>query len=301
MYFGSVRFFKNLILLVVVVLIAVPTGMAIYFGTSLGTLQREKDVLAVSIDELSAQVDELKGQLDGISWVGSGGEHPSYQDLYPDMYVEGKPEQVYQEKTVYLTFDDGPSERTGEILDVLERYDIKATFFVVGGENETRAERLREIAAAGHTIGVHSYTHEYRDVYQSVESYLEDFYRTYTMVKNATGEAPTVFRFPGGSINNYNAALYQEIIAEMLRRGFVYFDWNVSAEDATGRGVSRDEALRNVLNSAEGKSRCIVLLHDSAGMYGTAAALPGMIEALQARGYTFDRLTRDVLPVTFGY
>lgn len=131
------------------------------------------------------------------------------------------------DNAVYLTFDDGPSARTDEILEILDKYGVKATFFVVGANEEGDLERMQKIVAAGHTLAIHSYSHDYKKIYASVEAYLEDFNQMFCQIYEATGVKPQIFRFPGGSVNSYNVGIHQQLIAEMTRRGFVYFDWNV--------------------------------------------------------------------------
>ena len=101
-------------------------------------------------------------------------------------------------------------------------------------KSERGQEILRRIAEEGHTIGIHTDSHQYRSIYASVEAYLEDFEKVFRKVYEITGVKPEIFRFPGGSVNGYNGAIYQELIAEMMRRGFSYYDWNVSSADATG-------------------------------------------------------------------
>ena len=263
-----------------------------------GELEKQTGTLTREVDDLQLQVKALEGYR---KFAPDGQEHPAYQELYPDLYIEGTPAGNVREKTVFLTFDDGPSPRTDEVLAILEQEQVKATFFVVGPDTAARREQLQHIAAAGHTIGVHSASHEYKKIYASVESYLDDFYQVWTMVKEATGIAPAIFRFPGGSINSYNRGVYQEIIAEMLRRGFVYFDWNVSSGDATSKPLPAGAILQNVVQGAGKMSRPIVLMHDSSPRATTVSALPDMIAAFKARGYAFASLTRDDLPVTFGY
>ena len=115
------------------------------------------------------------------------------------------------------------------------------------------------------------------------------------------GVTPTVFRFPGGSLNGHNLGVYQEIIAEMLRWGFVYYDWNLSAEDALGVSPTKEEILRSVLDSAAGKSRGIVLMHDSAHCVTTVEALPEMIDGLREQGFQLRPLDRTVRPILFNY
>ncbi len=234
--------------------------------------------------------------------AGDGSGSP-YMELYPDLYAENPPEAFKEDDgTIYLTFDDGPSDRTTEILEILDRYDIKATFFFSGGNGEKEQEIMKQVADAGHAIGVHSISHDYEKIYASVESYLDDFYETYMSIYNATGVKPQIFRFPGGSINNYNRFTYMQIIAEMTRRGFVYYDWNVSGEDAV-RGADWTSIYNNIISGIQSNTadRAIVLLHDSQSKEATVLVLEDVIERLSEDGYKFDKLDNTVNPATFTY
>ena len=298
MYFGSKRFFKNLILLCVIVLIAVPSVFAFRYKTI-----SEQERQYIELLEAEAQMQEA-GQLsaDSVAQNSFVPEHPSYQDLYPDFYAPqplGAQERI--ENTIYLTFDDGPSERTDEILKILEDKDVKATFFVIGQSDEADLQRMRDIVAAGHTIGMHSYTHNYTQIYSSVEAYLEDMYRIFVQIRETTGETPTVFRFPGGSINAYNRGIYRELIAEMLRRGFVPCDWNLSGGDATGTPVPAVEIVRSVVGPAADVTRGFVLMHDAQVKKTTVEALGTVIDQLREMGFTFEQLTPQTMPVLYGY
>lgn len=298
MYFGSKRFFKNLILLCVIVLIAVPSVFAFRYKTI-----SEQKRQYIELLEAEAQMQEA-GQLsaDSVAQNSFAPEHPSYQDLYPDFYAPqplGAQERI--ENTIYLTFDDGPSERTDEILKILEDKDVKATFFVIGQSDEADLQRMRDIVAAGHTIGMHSYTHNYTQIYSSVEAYLEDMYRIFVQIRETTGETPTVFRFPGGSINAYNHAIYRELIAEMLRRGFVPCDWNLSGGDATGTPAPASEIVRSVVGPAADVTRGFVLMHDAQVKKTTVEALGTVIDQLREMGFTFEQLTPQTMPVLYGY
>lgn len=227
---------------------------------------------------------------------------PEYRSKYPDFYAPQELDaSVCQEKTVYLTFDDGPSRHTYDILNALKEADVKATFFVVGLEDDYSKQAMRDIAAAGHTLAMHSYSHRYKVIYSSVEAYLDDMYKVFCLIKETTGVTPTHFRMAGGSVNSYDMHIYQEIIAEMLRRGFVPFDWNVSAEDASPTPPSRRQITENIARGAEKNSRAVVLMHDSPGKYTTVAALPRVIENLKNQGFDFKPLTPDTRPVLFSY
>jgi len=314
-YFGSVRFFKNMILLFFLVCILVPTVFAFYWSARAKRAEAERDAAeeqsasqAQRLQKaeqtaagLSGQLAEQKAQQKEIDRLLSS-ETPDYQSLYPDFYAGSPlPDAVETDGVIYLTFDDGPSVNTEQVLSILDEKNVKATFFVVGKSDETSIARMKEIAAAGHTLGMHSYSHEYATVYASVEDFLADFYKLFVLLRDEVGVTPTVFRFPGGSLNNYDSGIYEEIIAEMLRRGFRYYDWNLSAQDAASPSPSAEEILDGILPYAPGKKRAVVLMHDSASCRTTVEALPTLIDELRDMGFTFDRLDRSVKPVTFAY
>jgi peptidoglycan/xylan/chitin deacetylase (PgdA/CDA1 family) len=225
---------------------------------------------------------------------------PAYQKLYPDLYAEAPTEFTITKNAAYLTFDDGPSENTSDIVTILDSFDIKATFFFSGGDTAEDKRIMKLVADHGHTVAIHSLSHNYTQVYASVESFLEDFNNTYMSVYEATGVKPQIFRFPGGSVNNYNRFVYKEIIAEMTRRGFVYYDWNVSGEDAA-ETASWTSIYNYVLDGARLHSddRAIILLHDSKAR--TVTVVEDIIKAMQDMGYTFLPLENNVMPVTFAY
>lgn len=224
-------------------------------------------------------------------------------DVFTDMVVDWRADPVYvpSEKTAYLTFDDGPSDRTLEILDTLDKYNVKATFFVIGTKNEAFQEVYKEIVDRGHTLGMHSQNHVYADMYGSLEDFLGNFNELFSTLVEKTGTRPILFRFPGGSTNALldKTKTFDAIKQEMEVRGFTYYDWNVSAEDAKYSYVSADAIAKNVLNGAKNKDVAIILLHDSQAKIETAKAVPAIIEGLQAQGFVLDKLTPEVKPVQF--
>lgn len=310
-YIGSVRFFKNLILLAVIIAILIPVGFAVYYRNRLTGLQAETEDLSYQIDvlmqkqaetEALAELPEPEPGMDSEAPQGYDMEHLAYEDLYPDFYAPQPYDATESiEKTMYLTFDDGPSCQTERILDILADREVKATFFVIGREDEKNQERLRQIAEQGHTIGMHSYSHDYEKIYDSVEAFLDDFYKGFCQIRDVTGVTPTVFRFPGGTINAYNRGMYKQLMAEMLRRGFVPFDWNLSAGDAAKTKVSAQTIVNNVVGHASDKIRGVVLMHDAAARGSTVDALGPMIDELREMGYRFEALTPHTKPVVYGY
>ncbi len=233
--------------------------------------------------------------------VLSDGQKKGYMDLYPDMYVESIKPVIHlgEKKTAYLSFDDGPSHITNGILDTLTEYEIKATFFVLGCTITREGEEcLKDMVKQGHTIGIHTYSHNYKNIYSSVEAFLDDFYQDYLLIYETTGVKVNIFRFPWGSYNSYNKNIRDELVAEMERRGFTYYDWNVSAEDSIGNPTEY-RIKRNVLKDLDKYDNPIILMHDSSVNRLTAKTLPDILESIIDKGYEFDTLDRRV-PYQFG-
>lgn len=198
-------------------------------------------------------------------------------------------------KTMYLTFDDGPSaENTEKVLDILKEHDIKATFFLIGENVEKHPEVARRIAEEGHTIGIHCYSHDYKKLYADADSYLEDFNRAKEIVLEVTGVEAKLFRFPGGSINSYNKATYEDIIRTMTDLGYIYYDWNASLEDATKKNEP-ERLLKNARESTFGRKKVIMLAHDV--ISNTVLCLEELIE--QFPEYRMLPLDEEVKPVQF--
>ncbi len=198
-------------------------------------------------------------------------------------------------KVCYLTFDDGPSQNTLSVLETLAKYNVKATFFVVGSGNTAYLSKIHE---QGHALALHCNNHTYSSVYASEAAYLADLKAISEKVENATGVKSMVVRFPGGSSNtvsrNYTKGLMSSLTKLLPEMGYAYFDWNVASGDAAGNNVSADKIVNNVLNGAKGKDKVCVLMHDGAGKATTAAALPRIIEGLTLQGFSFDVLTPQV-------
>ena len=194
---------------------------------------------------------------------------------------------------VYLTFDDGPSIYTDDILDILAAYDVKATFFVVGRENTASYARYLRIIEEGHTLGMHSYSHVYNDIYASPESFAEDTERIRTLLEDVTGQTPVFYRFPGGSSNDVSATDMHELEEYLESQGIVYFDWNVSSGDAGKTPLSPDQIIHNALQGIESRDTTVILFHDTAAKRSTVYALPTIIEAIQSMDNTV------ILPITY--
>lgn len=189
-----------------------------------------------------------------------------------------------QTQKVYLTFDDGPSENTAKILDILKEKNIKATFFVIGKEDEESKALYQRIIAEGHTLGMHSFTHKYSVIYDSLDSFEEDVNHLQSYLAEITGVEPSIMRFPGGSSNQVSNIDMTEFIRYLNQEGITYYDWNVASGDATSQAYTADELVQNVITDVEKYDTSIVLMHDAATKGTTVDALGPMIDQLEAMG-----------------
>lgn len=217
---------------------------------------------------------------------------------YQEKMAEGIAQGIrlyFEPKTMYLTFDDGPSvENTGRVLDILKERDIKVTFFLVGENVRKHPEIVKRIVEEGHTIGIHCDSHDYKTVYASADSYIQDFETAHQTVFELTGIDVKIFRFPGGSINDFNAGVREEIIKEMTKRGYIYFDWNASLEDAV-RESSPEQLIANGVETTMGRKKVVMLAHDV--IYNTGICLEELLDRLPE--YEIKPLTDGVEPIQF--
>ena len=231
---------------------------------------------------------------------------PSYAKEYPGLYSKAvdEPNTLSDEKVCYLTFDDGPStSNTPGILDTLKKENVKATFFVVTSEiDEETAPILQRIVDEGHTLCIHANEHKYGDLYASTEAYLEDFANAYDKIYELTGYRVQGFRFPGGSNGQVNSSgCYDDIVTEMTRRGFEYYDWNAYAHDAEGGNYSPEEMADMAVHEVDISSRndVILLMHDTYGKDKTVSALEQIISQLKEEGIKMLPITNSTRPVHF--
>ncbi|MCR4738950.1 MAG: polysaccharide deacetylase [Lachnospiraceae bacterium] len=210
-------------------------------------------------------------------------------NVYSDPVVPGNLEMfpAGTVKRAYLTFDDGPSVNTDAILAILNAYGVKASFFVNNKTDPANIERYRMIAAGGHTLGLHSTSHVYSQVYKSADAFVNDFAANQAYVASVTGVIPTIYRFPGGS-NNSVSPLDNSIYENILNSaGVKYYDWNVSAGDAVRPAATKSAIVSRVLGGCDSKGGgdVMILMHDLPEKKTTVEALPEIIEGLVQRGY----------------
>lgn len=206
-------------------------------------------------------------------------------------------EEETDRKKIYLTFDDGPSKNTSAILDILKKYDIKATFFVTGKTDETSKAAYRRIVEEGHTLGMHSYSHAYDEIYASREAFMMDLMKLQNYLYEETGVVSKYYRFPGGSSNTISKIGMQEFIDCLYEYGVVYFDWNVSSGDGTSNVPDTDTLIHNVMQDVVKYEHSVVLLHDDANKDQTVASLEALIETLLEQQCMILPIDETVKPV----
>ena len=278
---------KKIIIISTFVAILIPTVLCIILFVKLGKLEQQMGVLQSRIEEINTKevviLEEKRAESDqeeimNLTEVQDGdfGDSPIVSE---------------NKIRVYLTFDDGPSDNTNAILDILDQYQVKATFFVVG-KPKSYETVYKRIVEDGHSIGMHSYSHKYGEIYESLESFREDVEKLQELIFERTGVVSKLYRFPGGSSNTVSQVEIEELVAYLDEQDIAYFDWNVSSLDATGEVLSVDDIVENVTGNIQNYNNAIVLMHDANDKILTVEALPIIIEKLQAMENV------EILPIT---
>ena len=249
--------------------------------------------LLYEVISLQRQLDELS-RLVYVSTDVDDADEMVDDSILDDVYKVDDIDNVAEEgdiPKVYLTFDDGPSSNTDAILDILDDYNVKATFFVVGQDVEEYGDQYRRIVEDGHTIGMHSFSHNYSKIYSSEEAFIEDYNQIHDLILQTTGVDSKYYRFPGGSSNNISNVSKSVLINFLNSQNVVYFDWNAASGDATSQAFTSEQLIDNVMKDVVKYKTSVVLLHDASNKNATVEALPGLIEALQEQGAM-------ILPIT---
>lgn len=207
-------------------------------------------------------------------------------------YEEHSNNEETDTKKVYLTFDDGPSSNTNDILNILDEYGVKATFFVVGKEGIENEKLYKRIVEDGHTVGMHSYSHKYSEIYESLDAYKADLSKLQEYIYGITGVWSRFVRFPGGSSNKVSKVPMKNLIQYLDEEDITYFDWNISSGDASSGFISADTIVNNCTSKLDEYHEAIILMHDASGKNATVDALPKVIETIQA----MDNV--EILPIT---
>ena len=204
-------------------------------------------------------------------------------------------------KTAYLSFDDGPSNCTEPILDILDVLDVKATFFVTATKEKSQHYLYKEMVKRGHALGLHSYSHNYSSIYRSKDAFYADIEELEEFLRMQVGSSPNILRFPGGSNNYINRQyagtnLMPRLKEEAKKRGYVYFDWNCDANDAINPPVPEKKITSSLMKSVHGQENLYILLHDFNGNTTVVDGLPEIIRRLKHKGYEF-KVMDETTPV----
>lgn len=295
---------KKIIVLSLLLLVLVPAGLCAALLVRIRHMDRSMEQLASEVEALNrevsdqqARMQELLGDMQTTGYGssdenGSGSEPPGHGPVTMERPSETVDTSVSAAHKVYLTFDDGPSANTEKILDILDSYDVKATFFVVGKEGDWARTALVDIVERGHSLGMHSYSHKYSELYGSVEDFAEDFVRIRSYLEDVTGVTSSLYRFPGGSSNTVSRIDMREFADYLDSWGVSFYDWNVASGDGGSEVLSVEELVENSLEGIENRETTVILLHDSAGKPTTVEALPQIIERIQSMDDTV------LLPIT---
>lgn len=296
---------KKIIIGLVIVSIIVPTVLSGMLMVKVVMLEKElKELREASTKTVTVVNDPIRDSKSTDMVLGDS-ENPTEKEYFEandvDKMAEDAEIVVNDDdglRRVYLTFDDGPSESTDEILDILAEYNVKATFFVLAKDDEESIRRYNRIVDEGHTLAMHSYTHVYNQIYADIESYKQDVTSLQDFLTEVTGIKPVIYRFPGGSSNTVMNVDVYDCIDFLEEQGITYFDWNVSSGDATGNGYPANIIAENVINGAIKHDESVVLLHDASNKKATVAALPTIIESfLEMDDVVLLPLTEDSYPV----
>ena len=196
--------------------------------------------------------------------------------------------------TVYLTFDDGPSKNTNEILNILDTYGIGATFFVINGKYNSY---MKDIVNRGSAIALHSYSHKYPEIYSSPQAFIDDICKIHDLVLEETGVDTKIIRFPGGSSNTisskYCKNIMKDLEEETEKMGYIYFDWNCENGDADGKETSVEYQVKRATKYNKNDENIVILMHDIDICGVNTTALKEIIEFYQGEGANFSVITEN--------
>ncbi|QNK56651.1 polysaccharide deacetylase family protein [Paenibacillus sp. PAMC21692] len=255
-----------------------------------------KGTVASTSDGANSGVETAKSTNDGSVGVEESGQtsRGTKTDGTGTVTAQDVPASKQPEKIVYLTFDDGPSKHTPEVLSILKREGVTATFFLLGQQVERQPDMVKQIVAEGHAIGNHTYNHVYRELYGGFRNFADQIMRTDDAIFQAAGIRTTLVRAPGGTYANFDQGYFDA----MKAAGYKVHDWNVDSGDSKRVGVPASEIIANI-RASKIANTLNVLMHDSGGHAETVKALPSIIAYYKQLGYSFAALSDGVDPMQF--
>lgn len=263
-----VKRIKQIIVTTCIILLLLPTVISIFLMIKVISMQKQIDAIAAGkIEQMQAESGK----------VVQAKAKSSDSSLVTGAAIEAK--------RVYLTFEDGPGTNTDDILDILKEENVKASFFVNGKEDKYSKKMYKRIVKEGHTLGMHSYTHLYDDIYKSVENFEKDFIREYQLLHEVTGIYPKYYRFPGGSTTADMRVSLETFLPALENKNVEYLDWNVISPEAQQTRVTKKSMVSNILNEVAKYDTSIVLLYDVADKPMTVKSLSALIKKLKQENY----------------
>lgn len=248
---------------------------------------------------LSSQAAEQEKKADTWPKVPVPERDPGYNPPQPSwLHADLTEVEPLPGKVAYLTFDDGPSSMTPQVLDVLRKMGATATFFTVYNGSETCRPYYKQIVDSGCELAVHSYTHDYKKIYQSTDAFLEDYNKMNDFLYEVADVRTKQIRFPGGSSQTVtDRGVFWEIMKEVQAEEIVWHDWNVSSGDASPKQHSAQWVYNNIFPEALRHDTPVILMHDIPRNTDTLEALPWIIKTLRANGYRLDCVSNLEQPV----
>ena len=281
-----VRRIKRFIIMLLVLLLLTPIGLCVW--------------MFFKIDALEARIDSMEMSRNEISTEAVSGPALISDDPVSGAAVSGaavEKEKPGKGKKVYLTFDDGPGPNTEKILDILKKNDIKATFFVTGKTDDFSKQMYKRIVEEGHTLGMHSYSHVYDEIYASEKAFSQDFEKLYEFLHDVTGEYSKFYRFPGGSSVQDTKVPIKKLVKYLDKKEITYLDWNVLSPDIKDANVSKKQLLKELRKEVKKYDTSVVVFYDTQTQPMTIKALPSVIKALKKDEYEILPVDENTAPI----
>lgn len=315
---------KKLLFVLFLVIFAIPVIFCMYLLLRMNSLERKIDRLTDSVQQSKVETELPVGTTEDLAALDFGAyDNLGKSDLGENMNLgqsdgsatpcdatdtdaeaatteeSGAMTKTFSNgKKVYLTFDDGPSTHTDELLRILRENNVKATFFCVYNPDMSTWPSYRHIVQEGHTLGMHSYTHVYDEIYADMDAYKKDVKAIHDFLYEQTGYDSIYYRFPGGSSNTVSNVGMQEMIEYLSSEGIIYYDWNALSGDAVDGTLSAEvlnETVMGYVRANEGDS--IVLLHDLEDIPTTIEGLQDLITTLKTEGYELCPIDSETIPI----
>ncbi len=283
-----VKRIKRIIIFIMILLLLAPTGLCIWLLMRMNALESKLDDFntraGVVVTQAAVEVTPDAQAASGVAAT-----------IAPEATAE--PEKPGKGKKVYLTFDDGPGPNTKKILDILKKRGVKATFFVTGKKDDFSKEMYKRIVDEGHTLGMHSYSHVYDEIYASEEAFSQDLDKLYEYLHDVTGVYSKYYRFPGGSSVQDTKVSIEKLIKILDKKKITYLDWNVLSPDIRDTGVSKKQMRKEILADVKKYDTSVVVFYDTQTQPVTVKTLSSVIKLLEENGYEILPVDENTAPI----